>query len=179
MWVDKAPPAKKPALTPLLRPRPGQQISGTLCGEPLRVFLHFTNGKSWPCIGRGCCLCEQQIPRRYYSYYPVRDSKGTLGIMELTGQAEDLLDEQMFPFSQVPCGEICVRRAEGRRNMPCTVEWKEPLNGKNTGGGKVDVKELQASLMRIWNLPNNDGDLPDNEYLASLNETIRARTKTS
>ena len=175
MWVQKTPPTKKPALTPLLRPQPGAHISGELCGEPLRIFLHYVSCRSWPCVGRSCWLCEQHIARRYYAYYPVRNSKGVLGIMELTGQAEGQLCKQMKPYSQTPCGNICIERPHGRRNSPCIVHWKEPTNNKASGCGPVEVRELQAALMRIWKLPDNDQDLDEREYLTTLNQVIKHR----
>ncbi len=179
MWVKQAPPDQKPALTPLLRPEPGCEIFGNLCGEPLRVFLHFASGRSWPCVGRGCCLCSREIPRRYYSYYPVRDQKGRLGIMELTSRAEDQLNKQMSPVTDVTSGRVVLRRASGRRNMPCTIDWQEAEQNGKPRCETISVKELQSALMRIWNLPDINQDLDEREWLASLNKTIEARTINS
>lgn len=176
MWVQQAPPVKKPALTPLLRPQPGCEIHGRLCGEPLRVFLHYTAGRSWPCVGRGCCLCEQQIPRRYYAYYPVRNEKGVLGIMELTSQAENQLNKQMSPVTQVTSGCICLRRGHGRRNAPCTIEWKESENNGLPTLKTLDSQELQNALLHIWKLPLMNDDQDEASWLSSINLCIAART---
>lgn len=179
MWVQQAPPVKKPALTPLLRPGPGQEVYGRLCGEPLGVFLHFTSGRSWPCIGHGCCLCSREIPRRYYAYYPVRNQKGVLGILELTSQAEDQLKQQMSPVTQVTCGQVWLRRAHGRRNMPCSVEWKESETNGQESLETIDVRGLQGALLRIWNLPSRDKYLDENKWHEAINTIIAARTNNS
>ena len=179
MWVQKAPPDQKLALTPLLRPEPGGEIHGELCGEPLRVFLHYTSGRSWPCVGRGCCLCKREIPRRYYSYYPVRDQKGRLGIMEMTSQVEAQLDKQMSPVTHVACGRVILRRAPGRRNMPCTIDWQEAEENGKPRCETIDVRGLQTALMRIWNLPDNHQDLDEREWLASLTKIIKASPTNS
>lgn len=176
MWVNQAPPDKKPTLTPLLRAKPGCEIYGRLCGEPLRVFLHFTAGRSWPCIGHCCCLCEEQIPRRYYAYYPVRNHKGVLGIMELTSQAESQLKKQMSPVTQVTNGQIWLRRGHGRRNMPCSIEWKESEENGQPTLETIDIKGLQDALLRIWNLPIINDDQTETEWLRTINLCIAART---
>lgn len=179
MWVQQAPPVTKPALTPLLRPRPGCEIYGRLCGEPLRVFLHFASGRSWPCVGRGCCLCKREIPRRYYAYYPVRDHKNVLGIMELTSQAEDQLAKQMLPVTQVTSGQVWLSRAQGRRNMPCSIKWKESETNGQISVETLDVRGLQGALLRVWNLPQMDQDLDEREWLANINHIIEQRTLNS
>lgn len=176
MWIENAPPVKKSDLTPLLRPRPGQVIFGKLCGEPLRVFMHFTSGRSWPCVGRGCCLCKREIPRRYYSYYPVRNEKGKLGIMELTSQAEDELQKQMNPVTQVTRGQVWLSRAHGRRNMPCSIKWEDSNNNGNSIVETIEVRGLQGALCRIWNLPIMNQDLSPSEWLETINNIIRQRT---
>lgn len=179
MWVQQPPPVKKPALTPLLRVKPGGEIYGRLCGEPLRVFLHFAAGRSWPCIGRGCCLCKREFPKRYYAYYPVRDQKGVLGIMELTSQAEDQLQQQMNPTTQVTCGQVLLRRAHGRRNMPCSIEWKEYEENGQPTLETIDAQGLQTVLMKIWNLPDLNEYRHDREWLANINSIIETRTNNS
>lgn len=176
MWLDRPPPVKKKELIKLLRPRPGEQIFGHLCGEPLRLFLHFCTRRSWPCVGRGCSLCEREVPKRYYAYYPVHDNKGVLGIMELTSQAEDQLHQQMDPITDVASGQICVRREQGRRNNPVIVEWQQSENQKQTTSNQLTPAATQATLMRIWKLPPMNGNLSEREYLASLNDTIKQRT---
>lgn len=179
MWVQQAPPAKKPALTPLLRPKPGQEIYGRLCGAPLRVFLHFTSGRSWPCVGRACCLCKREIPRRYYAYYPVRSPKGVLGIMELTSQAESQLEKQQRGVTNVNEGEVMLRRAHGRRNMPCSIVWKEAEENGKAAVETLNVRELQSALLRIWNLPDMNLYVDVKEWLAATNKIIDARTISS
>lgn len=179
MWVQKAPPDQKPAIIPLLRPKPGEEIHGSLCGEPLRVFLHYASGRSWPCVGRGCCLCKREIPRRYYSYYPVRGQKGRLGIMELTSLVEAQLDKQMSPVTDVTSGRVVLRRAPGRRNMPCTIDWQEEEENGKPRCESIDVKGLQSALMRIWNLPDRNQDFDESEWLDTLNNIINRRTTNS
>lgn len=176
MWVKQTPPVKKTALTPLLRPGPGAEIFGHLCGEPLRVFLHYASGRSWPCVGRGCCLCEEQIPRRYYAYYPVRDHKNVLGIMELTSQAEDQLVHQMSPVTQVTCGRVWLRRGHGRRNAPCTIEWKESEENGKAALKTLDTRDLQNTLLHIWKLPIMREYENEDEWLRAINRCINART---
>ncbi len=177
MWLDRPPPPKKKELIKLLRPKPGEQICGHLCGEPLRLFLHFTSNRSWPCVGEECCLCKRQVPRRYYAYYPVHNEKGMLGIIELTSQAEDQLHQQMKEITDVAAGYICIGRDHGRRNNPLIVNWKESEEYKHRGSNQLKPAALQACLMRIWNLPSMNGTLTDREYLTSLNETIKQRTQ--
>ncbi len=177
MWVDRAPPAKKTGLIPLLRATADHSVSGRLCGEPLRIFMHFSNGRSWPCIGRGCYLCSENIPRRYYAYYPIRSKKGKLGIMELTSQAESQLDEQMSKVTQVVSGSVLLRREPGRRNMPCTIEWTLEMINDNPIVESIEVRALQRDLMRIWNLPNINEHQTEREYLEALNTIIKLRCK--
>lgn len=179
MWVQQSPPVKKSTLTPLLRPKPGQEIYGRLCGDPLRVFLHFVAGRSWPCVGRGCCLCKREIPRRFYSYYPVRNLKGVLGIMELTSQAEAQLVLQMSPVTQVTSGQVWLRRAHGRRNMPCSIEWKESEENGQPPLESIDTQVLQSALMKIWNLPDKNEYKADREWHATINKIINQRTLSS
>lgn len=179
MWVQQSPPVKKSALTSLLRPKPGQEIYGRLCGEPLRVFLHFAAGRSWPCVGRGCHLCRREIPRRFYAYYPVRDHKGVLGIMELTSQAEAQLDQQMSPVTQVTCGQVWLRRAHGRRNMPCSIEWKVSKENGQPSLETIDARGLQKALLKIWNLPDMNENIDENKWLATINDIIESRTNNS
>lgn len=176
MWVQTPPPVKKSTLTPLLRPRPGQIIFGHLCGEPLRVFLHYAAGRSWPCVSHDCCLCKREIPRRYYAYYPVRDHKGVLGIMELTSQAEDQLVKQMSPITQVTRGDVWLSREPGRRNMPCKIVWKDSGNNGDSTLETIDVRGLQGELLHIWKLPNMNQNLDEREWLATINSIIKART---
>lgn len=179
MWIQTPPPVKKSDLTPLLRPRPGQNISGRLCGEPLRVFLHFTSGRSWPCVGRGCCLCKREVPRRYYAYYPIRNDKGKLGILEMTSQVEDDLSKQMNPVTQVTSGHVCLYRPIGRRNMPCSIEWSMSNNNGESTVENIEVRGLQGALCRIWNLPCMNQDLDESEWLETINNIIDKRTGSS
>ncbi|KKL60834.1 hypothetical protein LCGC14_2201340 [marine sediment metagenome] len=187
MWLDKPPQDDNPALTPLLRPKSGQQIVVELTGDPLRVFVHYAAGRSWPCTGFSCTLCKRQIAKRFYAYYPCRGNRGGLGIVELTALAEAQLTKQMEPFSDFPCGTIKVSRPAGKKNMPCKVEWFPPdkykqtagsshENNKQTGCRTPTEEELKESLMRIWNLPSMNGETEEREYLSKLNEIIRLKT---
>ncbi len=177
MWLDQPPKAEKLALTPLMRAKANQPIDGYLNGEPLRCFVHFAAGRSWPCTGYQCVLCKKQITKRCYAYYPVCNSKGQAAIFELTAQAESQLLDQMSKISDVPCGHMSISRPPGRRNLPCTVKWVPSDPIKKSGNRDVDVKELQKSLMRIWKLPQMNGTSIESEYLAKLNEVIRLKTE--
>lgn len=176
MWLDKPPQTEKPDLIPLMRAKAGRSISGHLCGEPLRCWVHFACNRSWPCTNRGCSLCKRQVARRCYAYYPVCNDDGKHAIFELTAQAESQLINQMQEFSNVPCGHVQIHRAGGRRNMPCEVTWTAPTNNKQTGGNSLDENELKTHLMRIWNLPTMNGTDEETEYLEKLNEIIRLKT---
>lgn len=176
MWLDKPPLDEKLALTPLLRPKSGGQLCVELVGPPLRVFVHYAAGRSWPCTDFSCTLCKRQIAKRFYAYYPVRGGRGGLAILELTGLAENQLTKQMDPFSHEPCGMVTVSRPPGRKNLPCTVTWKEPDGHRKSGCGELSESGLKKCLMRIWNLPGMNGEEDEKKYLAKLNEIIRLKT---
>ncbi len=187
MWLNRPHEPEELALVPLLRARSNKPVSGELCGDPLRVFVHFAVGRSWPCTGFSCTLCKRQVAKRFYAYYPVRGSRGGTAIIELTGRAEGELLHQMNPHTDVPSGFIKVSRLSGKKNMPCKVEWKSieeykdtacvrEDDNKNTGGGVLSESELKTALMRIWKLPTMNGEQEEREYLAKLNETIRLKT---
>lgn len=199
MWLNQPEEPGQPDQIPLLRAKAGRQVEGELTGDPLRLFVHYAAGRSWPCTGYKCTLCKRGIGRRFYAYYPVRGKKGQPGILELTAQAESSLISQMESFSQVPCGHVLLRRPPGKRNTPCVITWTEPTNNIKTAGGKEEEnettdsgpgannkqrgngtlteKELKDGLMRIWNLPKEDDSLGENEYLERLNEVIRLKTE--
>ena len=176
MWLKTPQPTEKLPLTPLLRARAGHPISGYLTGEPLRCFVHFAAGRSWPCTDHACTLCKRQIAKRCYAYYPVMNEKRQIAIFELTAQAEEQLLHQMNPHSDVPTGHILIRRERGRRNLPCIVEWESKTKPKDTGSGALKQSELKSCLMRIWNLPETNGQKSEREYLADLNEIIKLKT---
>lgn len=187
MWLDRPQTIDQKDLVPLLRAKPGREVEAKLTGDPLRCFVHYAAGRSWPCTGHKCCLCKRGIGRRCYAYYPVLGKREQIGILELTAQVEASLISQIEPFSQVPCGQVTLRRPIGRRNMPCTIEWKEPSNNKETGSDSdvphqdrgcttLTQSELETALMRIWNLPRRNGSMEETEYLEKLNETIRLKT---
>lgn len=187
MWLDRPQAPETKPLVQLIRPQAGSEVKGEIIGTPLRVFVHFAAGRSWPCTGFKCCLCAKGIPRRFYAYYPVIGKSGKVGIFELTAQAESQLLSQMEPVSQVPCGWVSIRRPPGRRNLPCAVTWEEPDEYKNRGSSTDTDKqnrtcatltenEMKTSLMRIWNLPSMNGEEEENEYLDKLNEAIRLKT---
>ncbi len=179
MWLDEPPPIPTAPQIPLLRPKPGASVSGRLCGEPLRCFIHFAANRSWPCTGRGCFLCGKKIGRRCYAYYPVCDQKNHLGIIELTSLAENQLITQMEPFSHEPCGVIKVYRPAGKRNQPCVVTWTEPKERKQTASSQLDGQTLKRALFRIWQLPDKNGEEDDTEYFKTLNEVISLKTRNT
>lgn len=179
MWLDKPPETTKAGTIPLLRARAGGRVEATLTGDPLRCFVHYAAGRSWPCTNHNCVLCKKSIARRCYAYYPVQGRTNNVGILELTANVEASLKSQMEPFSHVPCGSVILTRPPGRRNTPCSIEWMEPEENGKTGGRTLNEKELKAALMRIWNLPEMNGELEEREYLAKLNECIRLKTQNN
>lgn len=178
MWLKDPPPLDTRPKIDLIRPKPGTSVEAQLIGEPLRCFVHYIAGRSWPCTGHGCTLCKRKIGRRCYAYYPVASGQNTVAILELTAQAESSLISQMAPFSDVPCGVIRVYRPSGKRNNPCSVKWTEPTNNKDRRCPQLNQETLQKTLMKIWQLPEPDGKLEENEYLTLLNEVIHLKTTT-
>lgn len=187
MWLKTPPKPDQPDQIPLLRAKAGGFVEAKLTGSPLRCFVHFAANRSWPCTNRNCVLCKKGIGKRCYAYYPVLGKRNQIGILELTAQVEASLISQMEPFSQVPCGQITLKRPIGRRNLPCTIEWTEPptykksgsdsdVQHKERGGDSLTESELESALMRIWNLPNRNGSMEEEEYLEKLNEAIRLKT---
>ncbi len=157
----------------------GHSVEGFLTGEPLRVFVHYAAGRSWPCTGRGCCLCKTQIAKRFYSYYPVANEKGQKAIFELTANTEAQLLSQMTPVSDVPCGHIYIKRGGGRRNAPCVVTWKESDNNHNGAGTTQTLDELKSSLMKIWCLPEQSPTSTEAEHVKIINQIIRLKIQAN
>lgn len=176
MWLKSPPKTDERGTIPLLRAQPGGCVAATLTGEPLRCFVHFAAGRSWPCTGHDCVLCAKNISKRCYAYYPVSGREGGQAILELTAQVEASLIQQMSPTTQVPCGHVVLKRAAGRRNMPCSIKWRGTDKLLLTASLPLTQNELKAALMRIWNLPTQNKTMKENEYLNLLNDMIDART---
>ena len=176
MWLEKPMTDAGDPITPLLRCKSGGSIRANLNGPPLRCYVHYAASRSWPCTGPGCSLCKRAIGKRCYAYYPVIGQNGTVAILELTALTENSLITQMEPNTDYPQGEIYIKRANGKRNNPCTIAWKEQTNHIDRGGRHMDEEELKRCLMRIWQLPSPNGELSEKEYLKKLNEVIRLKT---
>lgn len=176
MWLKSPDQSEAEPIIPLKRAKFNQPVGGELTGNPLRCFVHYAAGRSWPCTGHKCCLCKRGIGKRCYAYYPIMGKKGGVAILELTSLAEASLIKQMGPATDTPHGKVTVSRPPGRRNLPCDVQWTESENNKKSGGYPMDHSELAATLMRIWKLPSRNGQQEEKEYLETLNEAIRLRT---
>lgn len=176
MWLSSPEKTESQPIIPLVRAKFDHPVGGELTGDPLRCFIHYCTGRSWPCTGHNCCLCKRGIGRRCYAYYPIMSKSGNVGILELTAQAESSLIKQMGPDIDTPQGTVTVSRPPGRRNLPCTVKWTESEHTLKRGGYPMERDELEKTLMRIWKLPLRNGQLEEKEYLERLNEAIRLRT---
>jgi len=175
MWLESPPPSDEKDMIPLLRAKTGSSVAATLTGHPLRCFVHFAAGHSWPCTNFHCVLCSKGISKRCYAYYPVSGREGGQAILELTAQVEASLIKQMSPVNQVPCGHVVLTRPAGRRNLPCSIKWRETDKLLQTGGQPLTQNKLEDALMRIWKLPRRNESMKEIEYLAQLNEAIRLR----
>jgi len=176
MWLKSPMSEVKPATVPLLRPKAGGSISAVITGGPLRCFVHYCSGRSWPCTDHKCTLCKRGITRRFYAYYPCRGVTNNAGILELTAQTDAALISQMEPVTQIPKGQIKISRAGGKRNNPCQIIWREEEGPEYRGDASLNERELMEALMRIWNLPARNGEIEESEYLEKLNEAIRLKT---
>ena len=178
MWLDKPPHVEEITQIPLLRAKANRPVRGKLAGAPLRCFIHYAAGRSWPCTGHGCVLCDKKIARRFYAYYPITGATGGIGILELTSLAEHQLIFQMEPYSHEPCGYIEVSRPPGKKNLPCSVKWMEPKTPQDRTRCTLSEKELKNALFRIWKLPAINGQDDESIYIRQLNETIRLQTNS-
>jgi len=176
MWITEPLKNQPKPTVPLLRPKAGGSVKAVLQGEPLRCYVHFASGRSWPCTVHHCSLCKRSIPKRLYAYYPVSGQQGCPGILELTATTDYLLSKQLDEYSQVAAGMVLVRRKPGKRNNPCVIEYTEHIEEEYRGGSGRDLVDLKNQLFRIWNLPLRNGETTEKEYLERVAETIRLRT---
>lgn len=172
MWVDQPQTEGGRPIVPLLRCRAGGKIERRLTGEPMRCFIHYACGRSWPCTGQSCWLCKMGVGKRFYSYYPVTNSEGAVAILEMTAQVENSLIEQMSPVTQVPRGMVTIKRDPGKANNPCSIAWQDYNPTELKSFKQLEQKELKRCLMRIWKLPELNGEQEDYEYLERINKAI-------
>lgn len=160
MFLDERPRFQSNHQLQVYRATANRPIQGLLIGEPTRVMLHWWKGKSLPCVAndrRDCCLCDKEVPVRYYAFYPILGKSGSIALVEVTATAEaELMDGlRMRSGSGVPV--IKVFRAAGKKNNPLHVEvqFKTASESELESYSKNNPNPVQMkrSLCRLWNLP--------------------------
>jgi hypothetical protein len=145
----------------VIRVVPGKVLRAILWGDPVASFVHFSSGKSLPCTQpqlENCPLCEKEIPRRYYAWYPVKGLQGGKGLLEITAAAEEQMISQLRDVEENELVEIEVYRGDKRKNAPLLVrvhprkvsaeEFKMHLRDK-----PCEIA-TRATLLNLWGVPH-------------------------
>jgi hypothetical protein len=160
MFTDNMPDVMSAKQLTVYRARPNKPVSGMIAGSRVRTETHWWKGRTLPCLAtaeKQCPLCQEGVAVRYYAYYPLRNAKGAVAIVELTATAEAELEDhlQTAPENSIPI--LKVYRAAGKKNNPvhCDCEFKPCSIEELTAFErvKVDVDLIQRTLTRLWNLP--------------------------
>jgi len=166
----------------VIRVKPGHSVHGILVGTPTKSWIHYYNGKSLPCIrpqSASCPLCDEEIARRYYSWYPIRGRSGALALLELTASAEEELLSQARDIEK---GElICINafRTDTRKNSPVRVkveaEIVEPDAYESWWKNAPTEQVTQRILMSLWGIPHPGQEESTEAWLERVAKNLRHR----
>jgi hypothetical protein len=182
VWIDRESEGPAGSFVPLIRPGAGKRIRVYLTGEPARVYVHYFNRRSLPCVGPGCGLCKLGTSRRLYTYWPCVSESGTPAILELTALTEAMLLEQMHQVTHEPRGRVDAYRPPGKNNNPVEVNWEDRPSPASKTGRPLDLSDVREALCKLWQIPVETDELQNGEYnkalVASILSKIAALTKT-
>ena len=145
------------------------QVTGTM--------THYTNGRTQPCMGKGCPSCAQATPARWH------------GWLIVLNEASD--EKMILEITEGPGETLAAFYSEHRTLRGLRVKLSRP-SGKQNGrvhmlrGDQVTnhaelpkCPDLQKVLLKIWGLTDGDGlavvgdggpphgDLPGQTYIGN------------
>lgn len=181
MFLDRKPDTHE-HLPHIVRIKSGQTLNARLAGNPLRVFTHFLDGRTYPCIRSAvpdCPLCEHVANPRYYAYWPISGSTGIQAAVELTELAELQLLEILPAHGQTFGQLLTFHRPPGRRNNPVQVSLPMALPSDEENRKKalrpVPAEKVQRTLFRLWSLPPQKDLESIDQYLQRMYGILACR----
>lgn len=184
MFVDRMPDCHSPKHLAILRAKAGKSVVGLLAGKPVQAMTHWYKGKTFPCPGSEhlkCPICELGVTKRYYAYHPLRSSKGSAAAVELTATAEALLLDCLANRPNDCLVLMTVSRKGGKRNNPLHVDCEfRPVSQEeyaNFYGKMIDQDLLKRALCRLWNVPEWEPGVNQDEFEGIVCRYLRSVVK--
>jgi hypothetical protein len=146
-WADMPPPRRG---VPVVAVKVGEQLTFLACGCATRVWTHWFNGKSSPCLGRGsqCAGCQLQ-EARYKAYVPAYIF-GQQRIVELTLGAVRAMPELLTQ------GCVGLTYKLWRRGQ--TANSPVMIQRVATAAQRTVAFDVIPSLLDMWAFERNDED---------------------
>lgn len=171
MFLTNFPDIHSPRFLQVIRVKSGSGISAMICGEPIRAAIHYYKGKSYPCVSSTeipCCLCTKHLTKRLYAWWPIRGKKGLGAVLETTQTIDAQIVEavRICPNDHVTL--VNVSRASGRKNAPlaCETSYRKLSDDEKSHRTRVEIDPdlIKRTLCRLWDLPEWDPGMNENEF---------------
>jgi hypothetical protein len=172
MFTDHLPDCHNPQHIKILRATASRRVQGMLAGVPVRAFTHWYRNKTLPCCQScrvECPLCTRGLSKRYYAYYPIRNSRGLTAAVELTATAEAQLLDHLHQSNAWEVPIITVSRPAGKKNNPLAVDCEYRTLSEEDFvkfcDKQIDEDLVKRALCRLWNVPEYGNEFKEDEYL--------------
>lgn len=149
IWFDEPGPEDEPLGFDIFRTptrKPFRAI--VLSHRPVGSYTHYAGGRSRPCLGDGCSICEHGQRPRWHGWLAVCDRKTfRRALFEYPRGADESLREALRRYDSLRGHEIRASRRRPEANARVVLEVSATLVDLDTLPPEFDVR---SALVRIW-----------------------------